>query len=127
MQQYPNPLCDKNHNSIAFHKVHEAISANIIQVTKDASETNLADFLTKPLTGKKRNTSYVPTSCFRERWIQMFRLSIQGDVLLMKNGCIFASIILPLSLNSMPAIFNNKLLLLTDAVIQHKKLSSYGH
>ncbi len=78
MPQYPNPLCDENHNSIAFHKVHEAIAATIIRVTKDASETNLADFLTKPLTGKKHTQVMFQLPVLEKDEFKCFTYQLEG-------------------------------------------------
>jgi hypothetical protein len=47
----PESTLKKKHNSIAYHKVREAVAAQIIRVAKVKSEQNLADILTKPLSG----------------------------------------------------------------------------
>ena len=41
-------------NAINYHAVREAVAANILRVAKEDGETNLADLLTKVLTGKRR-------------------------------------------------------------------------
>jgi hypothetical protein len=41
----------RKHNSIAYHKVHQAVAANILCIAKESSDQNLADLLTKTLTG----------------------------------------------------------------------------
>jgi len=38
-----------NANSIAYHRVCEAIDANVIRIAKVSGKKNLADMLTKPL------------------------------------------------------------------------------
>ena len=47
----PESMLKKEHNAIAYHRVHEAVAAGIICITKEPTETNLADMLTKPLPG----------------------------------------------------------------------------
>ncbi len=47
----PESTLKKKHNSIAYQKVWEAVTAGILQVAKVKSEQNLADVLTKPLSG----------------------------------------------------------------------------
>jgi hypothetical protein len=39
----------KKHNSIAYHRVREAVAANTLQIAKVQSNENLADLLTKCL------------------------------------------------------------------------------
>ena len=46
---YPELKLKKKHNSIAYHRVHEAVVAGTIRVTKEDGKTNLADVLTKLL------------------------------------------------------------------------------
>ena len=46
---YPESTLKKKHNSIAYHRVHEAVAAGTIQVTKEDGKTNLANVLTKLL------------------------------------------------------------------------------
>jgi hypothetical protein len=41
----------KKHYSIAYHRVREAVAANVIRVAWVHSNKNLADLLTKPLPG----------------------------------------------------------------------------
>jgi hypothetical protein len=43
----------KKHNAINYHAVREAVAAGILRVGKEDGETNLADLLTKVLTGEK--------------------------------------------------------------------------
>jgi hypothetical protein len=50
----PESVLHKKHNSINYHAVREAVAADILRVGKEDGETNLADLLTKVLTGKKR-------------------------------------------------------------------------
>jgi len=45
----PEFMLTKKHNQICYHRVWEAIAANIICIAKEDSSTNLADILTKPL------------------------------------------------------------------------------
>jgi len=47
----PSSTLKKKHNSIAYHKVRESVAAGILRVAKEDTTTNLADVLTKPLTG----------------------------------------------------------------------------
>jgi hypothetical protein len=49
----PESTLKKKHNSIAYHRVREAVAAGTIRVIKEPTETNLADMLTKPLPGPK--------------------------------------------------------------------------
>jgi hypothetical protein len=44
----------KNHDSINYHAVREAVAAGILRVRKEDSKTNLADVLTKVIVGQKR-------------------------------------------------------------------------
>jgi hypothetical protein len=46
---YPESTLKKKHNSIAYHRVREAVAAGTIRVTKEDGKTNLADVLTKLL------------------------------------------------------------------------------
>jgi len=39
--------------SIAYHRVHESVAANILRIGYVPSSDNLADMLTKPLTREK--------------------------------------------------------------------------
>jgi hypothetical protein len=50
----PESVLTKKHNAINYHVVQESVAANILRVTKEDSETNLADILTKPLTEERR-------------------------------------------------------------------------
>lgn len=49
----PESTLKKKHNSIAYHRVREAIAANILRVAWVQTGKNLADMLTKPLAGPK--------------------------------------------------------------------------
>jgi hypothetical protein len=49
----PSSTLKKKHNSIAYHRVREAIAANIMHVAWVHTNKNLADILTKPLPGPK--------------------------------------------------------------------------
>ena len=46
-------MLKKKHNSIAYHKVRESVAAGYIIIQKIKSEDNLADLLTKVLSGIK--------------------------------------------------------------------------
>jgi hypothetical protein len=50
----PESTLSKKHNAINYHAVREAVAAGIIHVGKEDGETNLADLLTKVLTGERR-------------------------------------------------------------------------
>ncbi len=39
----------KKHNAIAYHRVHKAVAAQMLQIAKVHTSENLADLLTKPL------------------------------------------------------------------------------
>jgi hypothetical protein len=45
----PTSSIKKKHNSIAYHRVREAVAAGIIRIAKVDTKENLADLLTKPL------------------------------------------------------------------------------
>ncbi len=45
----PSSTLKQKHNSIAYHRVREAIAANVIRIAKVSGKKNLADMLTKPL------------------------------------------------------------------------------
>ena len=47
----PTSTLKKKHNSIAYHKVPEAVAAKILCIAKVHTSENLADLLTKPLAG----------------------------------------------------------------------------
>jgi hypothetical protein len=47
----PTSTLKKKHNSIAYHRVREAVACKMIQISKVQSQENLADLLTKPLSG----------------------------------------------------------------------------
>ncbi len=50
----PESTLKRKHNSIAYHKVREAVAAGIIRIAKEHTDTNLADLFTKPLPAPKR-------------------------------------------------------------------------
>jgi hypothetical protein len=50
----PESMLSKKHNAINYHAVREAVAAKILRVGKENGDTNLADILTKMLTGEKR-------------------------------------------------------------------------
>ncbi len=45
----PTSTLKKKHNSIAYHRVREAVAAGVLQIAKVHTTENLADLLTKPL------------------------------------------------------------------------------
>jgi hypothetical protein len=47
----PTSTLKKKHNAIAYHRVREAVAAGILHITKVHTTENLADILTKPLSG----------------------------------------------------------------------------
>ena len=47
----PTSTLKNKHNSIAYHRVREAVAAGVLQIAKVHTSENLADLLTKPLTG----------------------------------------------------------------------------
>jgi hypothetical protein len=47
----PTSTLKKKHNSIAYHRVREAVAAGILRIAKVHTTENLADLLTKPLSG----------------------------------------------------------------------------
>ena len=49
----PESTLRKKHNAITYHAVQEAVAAGILRVRKEDGEMNLADLLTKILTGEK--------------------------------------------------------------------------
>ena len=50
----PESTLQKKHNAINYHAVREAAAAGILRVGKEDGERNLADLLTKVLTGQRR-------------------------------------------------------------------------
>jgi hypothetical protein len=49
----PESTLKKKHNSIAYHRVREALAAQFVRIAKEDGETNLADGLTKCLPGPR--------------------------------------------------------------------------
>jgi hypothetical protein len=49
----PESTLKKKHNSIAYHRVREAAAAGTICIAKEAHESNIADMLTKPVSGPR--------------------------------------------------------------------------
>jgi len=45
----PKSVLTKKHNQICYHRVREAVAAQIIHIAKEDLPTNLANILTKPL------------------------------------------------------------------------------
>lgn len=50
----PESTLAKKHNSVAYHRVCEAAAMGMIQMAKEGTKTNLADCLTKPLSGEQQ-------------------------------------------------------------------------
>jgi hypothetical protein len=49
----PESTLKKKHNSIAYHRVREAAAAGTIRIAKEPHESNIADMLTKPISGPR--------------------------------------------------------------------------
>ena len=49
----PSSQLKKKHNAIAYHRIRECVAKGIIRLGHVASEENLADICTKPLSGMK--------------------------------------------------------------------------
>jgi hypothetical protein len=47
----PTSTLKKKHNSIAYHRVREAVASGILRIAKVHTSENLADLLTKSLSG----------------------------------------------------------------------------
>ena len=52
----PESTLKKKHVAVAYHRVREAQAAGIVQIAHESSENNLADILTKLLSGIKLHT-----------------------------------------------------------------------
>ena len=50
----PESVLLKKHNAINYHAVREAVAADIMRVGKEDGRTNLADLLTKVISGERR-------------------------------------------------------------------------
>jgi monomeric isocitrate dehydrogenase len=50
----PESVLSKNHTSICYHRVREAVAAGILWIAKVDSKDNLADLLTKQLSNEAR-------------------------------------------------------------------------
>ena len=50
----PESRLRKKHNSIAYHRIREAVAAGTILIYYEHSESNLADLLTKVLPANRR-------------------------------------------------------------------------
>jgi Reverse transcriptase (RNA-dependent DNA polymerase) len=55
---YPESTIKKKHNQIGYHRVREAVAAKIIRIAYVPTEHNLADGLTKSLSGPRRRSIY---------------------------------------------------------------------
>jgi hypothetical protein len=51
----PSSVLKKKHNTIAYHRVREAIAARIMRFAYIKCEENVSDVLTKPLSNEKFN------------------------------------------------------------------------
>lgn len=49
----PSSLIKKKNNAISYHKVRESVAAKIIEIIKEPTQSNLADLLTKSMTGPR--------------------------------------------------------------------------
>ena len=49
----PESTLKKKHNTIAYHRAHEAQVAGVVRIAKEDGTTNLADFFTKLLPGPR--------------------------------------------------------------------------
>ena len=52
----PHSTLSKKHNAINYHAVREAVAAQILRVTKEPTESNLADLFTKVLSKQRCNS-----------------------------------------------------------------------
>ena len=52
----PESVLHKRHNAINYHIVRESVAADIMQVGKEDTLTNLSDLFTKATDGNRRNT-----------------------------------------------------------------------
>ena len=52
----PESTLKKKHVAVAYHRVREAQAAGIVRIAHESSENNLADILTKLLSGIKLHT-----------------------------------------------------------------------
>ena len=51
---YPTSMLKKKHNLIGDHRNHEAVATGTCRITKDDTETNLSDLITKFLSQIRR-------------------------------------------------------------------------
>ena len=49
----PSSSLKKKHNALAYHRVREAVAAGIVNLFHVPTDKNIADTMTKPVTGKK--------------------------------------------------------------------------
>jgi hypothetical protein len=49
----PESTLNKKHNAIAYHKVRESVATGTIRIAKKDSHTNIADMLTKIVSGPR--------------------------------------------------------------------------
>ena len=50
----PDSVLRKNHHSVAYHKCCEAVASGICRISKEDTDTNLADIFTRVLPGPRR-------------------------------------------------------------------------
>jgi hypothetical protein len=50
---HPESTLHKKHNGIPYHKVRESVASGTIRIAKEDSATNIADMLTKIVSGPK--------------------------------------------------------------------------
>ena len=75
----PSSQLKKKHNAIAYHRVREAIAANIVTLHHIPSHANIADVLTKPLPVNTFQTLVDPV-LFREQNLRKHDLTVDpGD------------------------------------------------
>ena len=55
----PESTLKKKHNSICYHRCHEAVAARVMRVAKEGTLTNLADLFTKPLVQSVREGYWI--------------------------------------------------------------------
>ena len=51
----PESVLKKKHHSISYHACREAVAADIIQIAKEGTKTNLADLFTKAMSSIRRD------------------------------------------------------------------------
>ena len=54
----PSSILNKKHNAITYHKERESVAAHIQRIAHEPGRYNLADLLTKLLSGPSMNTCF---------------------------------------------------------------------